>query len=117
MTHKDCGVALYNIHGWFTTRDLDNDTLYDTYLDCLWIILPRDNLTTILRVTEIDIEQSASCYFDYLKVRNYFTWAHIERGQGFGTHSEKSQKAIGFLIYWYRPLWRNNWSLVKYFDD
>ena len=69
VIQKDCGVALYNIHGWFTTRDLDNDNLYDTYLDCLWIIIPRDNLTTILRVTEIDIEQSASCYFDYLKVR------------------------------------------------
>ena len=70
-------MALYNIHGWFTTRDLDNDTLYDTYLDCLWIILPRDNLTTILRVTEIDIEQSASCYFDYLKVRICFLHGRI----------------------------------------
>ena len=48
--------------------DMDSDGMYDTYMDCFWIIPPKENRTTVLEVYDIDIEGAAFCSFDYLKV-------------------------------------------------
>ena len=61
--------------------DTDNDGMYDTYMDCFWIIPPQDNLTTVLKVYDIDIEAAAFCSFDYLKV-SLNTISHEQTNKG-----------------------------------
>ena len=71
---KDCGAVLTRTYGSFRPPDEDSDGLYDSYLDCLWIIPSQENQTIVLKVNQIDIESAAFCSFDYLKVSKYLVF-------------------------------------------
>ena len=54
--------------GWIVPFDEDNNGLYDPNLRCTWAILHRKNTNLLLNIHEMDIEDHASCDFDFLKV-------------------------------------------------
>ena len=65
---SSCGAVMSGGRGRFRPNDLDKNGLYDPLLRCYWIIPPIQNHTTYLNIRQLDIEESAFCLLDYLKV-------------------------------------------------
>ena len=54
--------------GIFTSMDSDNNGLYDSNLDCSWIIKAEEGQIAKLQILSMDIEESLLCLHDYLSV-------------------------------------------------
>lgn len=65
---QGCGGSLSSPLGVFGTPDIDNDGMYDYYLDCLWTITANTNQVLNLTFSTFELESSSACRYDYVKV-------------------------------------------------
>ena len=66
---QGCGGYLLTPTGSFGSVDGDGDGLYENNLDCRWNIFGGDNKVIQLTIQPgMDLEQEASCRYDFLKV-------------------------------------------------
>ena len=54
--------------GKIVSVDSNNDTLYDTNLECVWVIVAPPKYVIELNFTYIDIEYHKNCEWDYVRV-------------------------------------------------
>ena len=66
-----CGLTLTDAIGQFQSADNDGDGLYETDIDCWWLISTDLYHAIELNITHMDIEDHAICGYDFLKVRHH----------------------------------------------
>ena len=71
----ECGGYLNSIQGDISLRDVDQDGRYDNYVSCNWSVMAAKGHVILFKIFSMDIEPSANCQYDYLKVsRAYFKY-------------------------------------------
>ena len=63
-----CGGTITDSSVYISPPDLDLDGYYDFNLNCLWNIKVAANSTILYQILDMDIEWSADCSNDYLRV-------------------------------------------------
>lgn len=65
-----CGGILTDPIGRLKSPDLDGDGLYESNLNCVWLVLANEGKNISFTVTAMDIEQgySSRCPYDFLEV-------------------------------------------------
>ena len=63
-----CGGILTESDGLIASVDRNNDTLYETNLQCVWIIVAPITHVIELNFTFIDIEYHKNCEWDHIRV-------------------------------------------------
>ena len=66
-----CNGRLTDTTGEFSSVDRDGNGRYDPNLNCSWDIIAEEDEALQLKIISMDIEKSARCAKDYLKVRIY----------------------------------------------
>ena len=70
MFSGDYTKVLQGQSGWIHSFDYDSNGLYDPNLRCTWVILKKSGSNLLLNIHAMDIEDHATCDFDFLRVSN-----------------------------------------------
>ena len=77
-----CVNQIFEFSGRFDPTDSDFDGLYDNTLSCTWALyLPSKEGLVQLYLTDLDIQQSVDCQFDYVEVSfllKFYIHEHIK---------------------------------------
>ena len=69
VAKKQCGGHLLEPLGWFQSLDNDKDQLYDSSLDCIWVLESEPDKRIVVHFLYFDVKGEEACQNgDYLRV-------------------------------------------------